>query len=628
MENSSAVTEDFLKQLSIGRRVKFKGKERVIVHIASDSSYAVFKAVIGGEELRIPLDTFQQNCLREKLIFSESRTPDVLSSVFFLTAAEEMDAHWRKVFVEAFNSLPAGTPVTERIATYKALTQQLNRERCAKGFKSKTCPHLSTVYSWNAIFKKSGVEGLRFKDQRKLSRKPRIDEETRRMCLKASEDFWLIKNNPKLVEVRRLLTKRLNDKGLVENLPSDKTIKKIISQSQDFTKVKAIHSGNQKASQYTSTSRKISYSEEIGARVEIDSKYCKVYVKSSCGLFTHLVRLLAIIDVATRCIIGYDLSDLEISAQKTSNGLSMAVNPMSPYSVIPAKLYADNGAEFVNGLAVEWAKEVVGAFVYCRPGDPNGKPHIERWLRTADEQFFSLQPGYLADGDDVGTRYGNYNKAKASACLTVKELRERFEGYLEEYHGRQPDPYRLAPAKKWDALIKQQGYLPATFNEEELLKLRYKNVGNVSLSGKRVNYKGVAWYTQTASHLRAYGSHTDLYIDDQDLEFAYLKNPSTGEFIRLDPVNPASQSKLSLELHLYFQKQARETFKQSRIESDITVGGRLEQLIVDKSTANSGKSQRKKARLSRHAEKKQKSNTLKYDKRKVDDNSFKPRSNR
>ena len=56
----------------------------------------------------------------------------------------------------------------------------------------------------------------------------------------------------------------------------------------------------------------------------------------------------------------------------------------------PLALRCDNGPEFISHELVKWATKEQIALLYIQPGKPTQNAYIERFYRTAQQEWLSL----------------------------------------------------------------------------------------------------------------------------------------------------------------------------------------------------------------------------------------------
>jgi transposase InsO family protein len=167
---------------------------------------------------------------------------------------------------------------------------------------------------------------------------------------------------------------------------------------------------------------------------------------------------------------------------------------------LPRKLYVDNGPSFrAHRLQLGCASLEIG-LSFARPYRPQGKGKIERFFRTVRSQFLAELPKELS----------------------LKDLNNHFETYLEQYHNRKHGTTGQAPIRRYlectSLLRSAPGDLPKHFRKREVRKVN--NDRTVKLDGQMFEAPAGLVGTQITLRFENY-DNIEVYVDD--VSKGYLK---------------------------------------------------------------------------------------------------------
>lgn len=272
---------------------------------------------------------------------------------------------------------------------------------------------------------------------------------------------------------------------------------------------------------------KLHFEEYIGSRVEIDSNFVDVFVIDPLLNYPIRPRLTLAIDVATRCILGWDLSLESISSAKTLAVLkdAMTYDPFIETKAVPHQLYIDNGIEFVN-KSLEKTCSLLGiSVVRCSPKSGNQKAHVERFFKTLNTKFVHNLAGTTKSSP---TDRGDYD-SQAEAIYTIDFLKHALRKFITEtYHIEEHSDLMMSPLAMWRMLADERP--PRTVTEDEA-KGMFLHPQLVSINHGRVRAFGLEWYGPGLPTL-----HESLSRSRQKIKVLLLVDPnSIGNAIVMDP---------------------------------------------------------------------------------------------
>ena len=144
------------------------------------------------------------------------------------------------------------------------------------------------------------------------------------------------------------------------------------------------------------------------------------------------------IDVASRCIVGWYLSEAE-STMSTLYALSHALLSQNH---IPAMLHIDNGSGFKGKMMAEestgyYARFGIGT-MFSLPYNAKGKGQVERWFGTMERQFGKFCPSYCgADmADEVLNKLARDINSGKQKLMSLEDYSSGLRQYIEQYNNR------------------------------------------------------------------------------------------------------------------------------------------------------------------------------------------------
>ena len=251
------------------------------------------------------------------------------------------------------------------------------------------------ILKWLALFRKFGKEGLKPRSRR--------DTGLSRVLSQAEAALLVshLETHPELTASAVL--RRLQETGSIRSNPSSSSLSRLVrSTGLDRTRRIQAHAEEK--------TLKFEFFAPLEC-VQADGMY-SVKIPDGKGKLRHAV-LLAFLDDATRRV-------LHASFSFTENSLAFEAgikHILAAHGRI-GRVYCDHGSAFV-GVQTRRILDTLGVIlVHSQVGKPRGRGKVERYFRTAREQFFAPL--------DVGT------------ITSIEELDRRFHGWLESEYHRSP----------------------------------------------------------------------------------------------------------------------------------------------------------------------------------------------
>ncbi|MBP6530501.1 MAG: transposase [Burkholderiales bacterium] len=437
----------------------------------------------------------------------------------------------------------------------------------AASIKDEHPPAYDTVYVWHRRFLQAGGNPLALAPvaARQQTRARKLPEEAINAIARYIKEEYLTKERPSAQAVYDLLKAELdaNNKSRAPDqqqlIPSRQTFFRAVWDLDPHV-VDMLRYGHKTARKHHRYGKAIHPSTRIGERVEADSHLLDVLVVDRLGKIIGRPYLCALMDVCTRCIIGWEISFTPPCGAKVLRALRLAMSDASgrPYACAPEELVLDNGSEFQNVTLQTVAGTYGITLRYVQPASPNEKPHIERFFGTVNTQLVHMMPGTTRSNP---TDRGEYD-SEGQATLTLEEVRDRFAFWLDQVHHFSPHAeLSLPPSEMWR--VASEAIAPTTCPETDLA-LNCRSVVLRAISGGRVSFANLDWtgpsLPDVARRLAARGGDkTHVYHDETDLGVVWVQDPDDRALLyQAHAVHPEYQNGLSLFEHRLLQQQLRQ----------------------------------------------------------------------
>lgn len=287
-------------------------------------------------------------------------------------------------------------------------------------------------------------------------------------------------------------------------------------------------------------------------RVESDSNYVDLIVVDENGDPIGRPVLTVLIDIFSRCVLGWDLSFVPPCAAKTLRAYKDALSSENGRLAggAPIELIVDGGPEFRNSSLFQVAERFGTSVRIVSPREPNEKPHVERFFRTMNTTFIHLMHGTTRSSPQDR---GDYRAVK-NAWIQLEELRERFAAWLEQiYHNSLHSELGIPPSVAWKKATELD--TPTRYRDEGLDMVCRKSVER-AISGGRVQLFNLCWTSPALPDLAArLAQHPEkdrvtVLYDETDLDHVFVVDPEDStRLVRADPVDARYQKGLTFTEH-------------------------------------------------------------------------------
>lgn len=443
----------------------------------------------------------------------------------------------------------------------------------SKTIKDPIPPSYESIMRWLRDYHKQGGNPLKLVDKRKgQSHRKRLDSEALEVINDYIKTEYLKDTRPSVQLVYDLVKSQLTvnnqkrppDRQLV--IPSRATFYRTIAALDPFY-VDRKREGKYVANKNYKYGKGIHKTTRLCERVEADSHLMDVLiVTDDRKAVIGRPWLCAMIDVDSRCIIGWEISFTPPCAAKVLRALRFAMAAENDWetSGAPEELVLDNGSEFRNYVLQLVAGTYGVQLRYVSPRSPDQKPHIERFFGTLNTQLIHLMSGTTRSNP---TARGDYD-SKVNATFTMAELKEKFTFWLRNiYHETKHGSLGIAPIDAWRNKSK---YYPPNRYPTADLDLTCRPFVYRTISGGRISYERLQWSSPSLSSIAMRAkqlgndSKVKVYYDETDLFFVFVEDPSDRtNLIRADAVDPTYQNGLSLYEHKLMIRKRRLDYRDS-----------------------------------------------------------------
>jgi putative transposase len=347
-------------------------------------------------------------------------------------------------------------------------------------------------------------------------------------------------------------------------VPSDSTLRRRIKENGEFRRLLK-QKGEQAAIKASRWSVKLRHQYRLLQRIEGDTHILDIELVNEYGDTIGKAALTILLDVASRRVIGWDISINPPSAQKTIRALKDSIHRVG----IGEEYRLDNGAENTKEDALDGLFPLLGPNItYCRVRRPNEKPYVERWFKTLTTGLTHRLRGTTFS---CPKERGDYPSEK-KAIYPLEVIKERFEDWLENvYHKRRHREIGTSPNKMWAKLENQQPPL-RRIASEDMSRLFLSQTSSKLVEG-RVRFKNLQWSCGELKNLHDLGTKEQLltiFYDASDLGQVLVTHPDYPEKVfHAKGCEMSYQDGLTLDLHLLLNaaqnKEAKEfDFREAR----------------------------------------------------------------
>lgn len=562
--------------IEIGTIVGIDGKEWVCSNLSTGLEHKLrFREVNGSGTNEITRDHLQElwEDERAEVVRCVKTATMIAKDLHNLTPREQRD-YERKCAGVTIMLETEGDSRKKTMREFRRFCEKQNEQYLENHhIKPKSAQDIKTLQRWVREYRESGNFTCFIKKDHRTEYRARKYDEIEKIIEKVIINAYANERKPTVKRVYRTLIDKLRTELNISLIsaemiaPSYRTFLRRVHNS-DYYKVLEKRLGRRLLKTKVGYGKRQSLPKYIGSRVEVDCNRVDVMVYDERLKRCYRPWLMIMIDVYSRCIIGWDLSTSAPSAAKVVRALKRSISSDDyPYRCIPATIVVDNGAEFVNASLRDQCATLGIRIEFAPPRTPKGKPVVERAFRTFNTDFFHNCGGTTFSNPE---ERGDYD-SEGNAVYDLKKLNLRWEQYLPVYHTSYHRGIEDTPHNKWHGSACTPEYEPTTLPEKDAKFFGTKTT-TATIQGGRVRFKNLFWSSGALPELagrmaakagkqsgRGASKEVQLRYDESDLTHVWVNDPRDKEknTITCDPDNPLYQTGLTMEVHEHLMTDSR-----------------------------------------------------------------------
>jgi putative transposase len=211
-----------------------------------------------------------------------------------------------------------------------------------------------------------------------------------------------------------------------------------------------------------------------------------------------------------------------------------------PY-IRPETITTDRGKDYLSSTFVSGCAQFGISIAQAPPYSPTFKPHVERTMRTIDDQFFKTLPGYV--GNSVANR-GRQTEIACSGMLTIAEFADLFEQWLVLVWLNRPNdglrdrsmPGRsLTPNQMYAAMFDASAGIPVPIDEGTYISLM--PIERRTIQAQGITVRNIAYWSERLLPWIGRKCPTtkdgkwEIRYDPMDDERVWVADPEAGRWI-------------------------------------------------------------------------------------------------
>lgn len=508
-----------MSRLIPGTPVVWKDRTWILLDIPAIDRVLIRDPVTGHAELASPADL-------------KSSQPAEAGAHGLMTITDE---DWN----EAWSRFEAIRPLLNR-GPRKRTRQEI--EEVARSFGRDP----ATVYRWISKWEENKTVSSLVRSGRSDHGKSRLPDATEAIIKDKIENFYLVPERPTVVELSEQIELACRKAQLKP--PNTSTIRRRVERLQDRLVMSKRRSAKEARETFEPLKGSFPGANVPLAVYQIDhSPIDVILVDETYRRPIGRGYLTIVSDSCTRVLSGFCASLDPPGALATGLALAHAILPKAqwladreiaaswPVQGMPAKVYADNAAEF-RGTMLERACKEYGIVMENRPkGLPNYGGYIERLFRTFMHRAQSLRGTTFSNTEERG-EYDSDGKA----VMTLKEFEKWFGTFVTKVYHQRPHRGigRVPPIKLYEQFIlgtdTHKGIgLPEPIADEFKLRLDFMPYVERTIQEYGVVVDNIHYY---ADVLRPWIHARDPSNAKLKRKFVFVRDPrDIGELYFFDP---------------------------------------------------------------------------------------------
>ncbi|WP_238066172.1 hypothetical protein [Pseudomonas shirazica] len=461
-----------------------------------------------------------------------------------------------------------------------------------------TPPCYNTVHNWIAAYFRSNqnpislvTRSIRRKTPRLLRQPFAIQE----IIQHHINEYYLIKtpfSGTDIIDQIQAAVAETNSRRPVNDLlltPSASTLRRILNEYDNYERTQKQRGSKEARKRHHWGVKNQTHIEMLDC-AECDSHQLDIQLIDVNGDRCGRPWLTCLMNVASRRVLGWVISTNNPTLESTLSALRNSLSSNSSRTGLCRTYVIDNGAEFVKEMLKIILASMGSTPMFCEPGEPNQKPHIERFFRTLEVQLIHHMRGTTFSNPK---EKGDYN-SEAEACYTLDQLEHAFQDWLENaYHQCYHREIGTSPNQYWDNHINNL-FPPRQFSDLTLKQMFLCKESAYAVNG-RVGFKKLQWTSPSVPFLnlwRGQRKKLTIYYDVSDLGKAFVCHPDNpDELHTVHAVDPEYQEGLLFSTHLLIIEKIKEEKRKFNHSIALKHRVRINQSIIkkNKNKARTGK---------------------------------------
>lgn len=519
---------------SVGTRFRSHGSEFEISYVAR--SQVRYAAVKGGKSFKTYIGEFEK-LMSEGVI---ELIPGTSATLPKEVTGDVMRSYW---YVSA--ALTRLVKPTARLPLQEVIAQ------VAAEHSDSSPPSRTSVCEWIQAYIENSAQGLRSQYHRCGNRMLRASIAVEQYIEEGIRTLYLSRERHSAIDVRSFVAGKMMEAGLLSSsayaVPTLRTIQRRIK-ALDPIAVAHAHHGPEAARRAAAAAGRSIIASGALSLAQIDShKLDLLVLDPETGEIDGRPWLVSILDVHTRCIIGWHLS---LHAPSSVTALAALKDMLSrPTRGLPggvvSRVLSDLGVEFINDGFSHTCSHFNMHILYAQRRDPNAKGNKERWYGSLETAIVQKLPGTTFSNPQ---KRGDY-KSEKRAIFSLTQVSQFIEQWIEEvYHRTVHTGTGRAPIMLWEEQIAVCP--PISISKEDADVIARRPVFRTIQSG-RVRCDNIEYFSHALATLQAAGhSQVKVLIDDLNLHTVLIEHPEApNELILAESTNPDYTTGLTRYMH-------------------------------------------------------------------------------
>jgi putative transposase len=444
------------------------------------------------------------------------------------------------------------------------------------GERRRKFPTVRRIQGWIKDWRENPRQGLRDDTAKSGNRLPRHDSLFERIVLDELEKSYLTSDRPTLKRIADLAKALyLKECEKLGREPADCGLKVVasIERSLPHADVVKLRLGSKAARARLLQAGMFHSIDAPLERVEVDCTPADVFIIDDDGNVVGRFFICAAIDAATGVILALQVQLEPPNSELVARSLKEMMTPKSDeffsrHGITnrfqaygpPLLVVADQGPEN-GGDAMESILNAGGfEFLQLQPGNPQGKPFIERLFREIN-RFLSELPG-ATWSSIVGPQERN-ERAMEEARLTLHEVDSRLQHWRYDIYSRTPrrriqSVLRTSesPAACWKRLSEKH-LVPEPMDHLEIRDLFFIRGSRRTLHHYGIEFERIQYSSpelRAFAKNRGFGAKVEIRFDPSDIREIAVYDDFTGSMIFVPAKDPETPGISFRELKLLRKK--------------------------------------------------------------------------